>query len=80
MVINHLLTGMILQVPSGKLRWQMENEPNLKDVFPSLPKGRVATVRCLEKVVVLIPNGGFVVIYHGTIRKQSPQTYPRKHI
>ena len=30
MVINHLLTGMILQVPSGKLRWQMENDPNLK--------------------------------------------------
>ena len=34
MVINHLLTGMILQVPSGKLRWQMENEPTLKMYFP----------------------------------------------
>ena len=52
MVINHLLTGMILQVPSGKLRWQMENEPHLKMYsqlkvgnFPASYVSRFATVQ-----------------------------------
>ena len=34
-------------------------------------------VRCLEKVNNIVPNGGLMMVYHGTIRqKKSPSTNP----